>query len=187
MAIDSQDILEEIEPLLRAVIPAAVLCVEQPKTQASEIAARKAVIDAVQWFLPGVDTSPLVGFELSYYAGNIILNEHLKPAAAHLPEHRFDGASGSVPMLIEHLYAVQTGAIHRSGSVSSWPLTRKSSAELLRGTIQNLIRSAVYALDGDPFGMYRGQGRVPGLELDLEGLLVVLAEDFGERPNNPRP
>lgn len=186
MATDSQDIFGEIEPLLRAVIPAAVMCVEQPRTEASEQAARKAVIDAVKWFLPGVDTSPLIGFELSYYAGNIILNEHLKPAAAHLPEHRFDGASGSVPMLIEHLYAVQTGAIHKSGSVSSWPLTRKSSAELLRGTVQNLIRSAVYALDGDPFGMYRGQGRVPGLELDLEGLLAVLSEDLDAIPKTPR-
>lgn len=176
-------LFEEIEPLLRAVIPAAALCVEKPRTEESEAAARKAVLDAAAWFLPGADVTPLQGHELGRYALGIVLDEVIRPRAAALPQHRMDAAMAALPMLAEDLQVAWLGSMHRGGWVSAVPMGRERVRSLLQGTLQNLVSQATYAAIGDADRMYDGLRRVPGRELDLDALLEVLAEDLPAAPS----
>lgn len=182
MVTEGQDIYREIERLLRAVIPSVSTCIDWPRVTVGDEAGRKAVTDTAAWFLPGVDLSPLAGHELSTYALGIVLDEHVKPAAAGLPPHRFDALYACLPMLVENLYSAHSRSRHRSGWASAMPLTREGAETLLRGAVQHIVSSAVYALTGDARTMYKGQQRVPGRELDLDALLGVLAEDMGDAP-----
>lgn len=167
-----------IEPLLRIVVPAAVASLEHPGAPESRDAAAGAVRDAATWFLPGVDTSVLAGHELDCRVVGMAFDYELREATAGLPRHRVEAALGALTMLAEDLHVAHSRSIHSSGWIRPMPIGRARAEGRLRGCVQQIIGQAVYALTGDTKGMHRGQARVAGNELDLDGLLALLAEDL---------
>ena len=172
---------DDVGLLLRAVVPAAVLCVERPGEPESREAAERAVREAAAWFLPGVDVSVLGGHELNHHALSGIL-QHDVPGHASFSRHRMEAALSAMTLLSEALHIAHSRSMHSWGWSRPKVMSRVEAVGRLRGAVTELVGYATYAVEGDAKAMWRGTRGMGGLELDLDALLPVVAEALTPAP-----